>query len=155
MNLGVTNVYLTIGTPQSVILRAQKEILDLMTYNVANNELILSFKENSSFTTSKEISAVITVPSLNKITSAGTGNFKLSGAKQNELSITIIGTGNVEAYDLEVDNCNISITGTGNCRVRVNSILNATLTGTGNLYYKGNPSISATTVGTGSIMSDN
>ena len=36
---GVANFYITIGSPQSVVLKAQQNIIDVMTYEVVNQTL--------------------------------------------------------------------------------------------------------------------
>ena len=154
-NIATFDINVTKGSPQRVVLRAQQNILNVMTYTVVNGELILGFQDNVNVTTSEEVSADITVAEINNATIVGAGNYTLNGAQQNRLGFYITGVGNVESYNLAVDTCNIVITGVGNCRVRVNSLLNVTITGVGNVYYKGNPTIISTITGTGSIINDN
>ena len=154
-NTATFDINVTKGSPQRVVLRAQQNILNVMTYTVVNGELILGFQDNVNVTTSEEVSADITVAEINNATIVGAGKFTLNGAQQNRLGFYITGVGNVESYNLAVDTCNIVITGVGNCRVRVNSLLNVTITGVGNVYYKGNPTIISTITGTGSIINDN
>jgi len=153
--VGTANVYISTGDTQKVVLKAQQEILDVMTYEVSNEELTLSFEKDVSIHTSKEIKVEITIPEIDKITLVGTGNFELSGEKQDELIIDLIGTGNVKAYNLEVDTCNITISGVGNCEVRVNNSLNVTLSGVGFVYYKGNPTVQSNISGVGNVIDDN
>lgn len=153
--VGVANIYITIGDTQRVVLKAQQEILDVMTYEVSNEELTLSFEEDVSINTSEEIAVEIIIPEIDKITLIGTGNFELSGEKQDELIIELIGTGNVKAYNLEVDTCTITISGVGNCEVRVNNSLNVTLSGVGFVYYKGNPTVQSNISGVGNVIDDN
>jgi hypothetical protein len=155
INTAIFEVSITKGSPQKVVLKAQQNILDVMTYEVNDQKLTLGFEENISVTTSKEVEAEITVAEINNISSFGAGNFELSGTKQNELNISITGAGNVEAYNLEVDSCYITITGVGNSKVRVNNLLDVTISGVGNVYYKGNPIIISNTTGTGRIIDDN
>ena len=154
-NAAIYDVTITKGSPQKVVLKAQQNILDVMTYEVANEILTLGFEENFSVTTSKEVEADITMAEINNISSVGAGKFELSGTKQNELNINITGAGNVEAYNLEVDTCYVTITGVGNCEVKVNHLLDVTIIGVGNVYYKGNPTIISNITGTGSIIDEN
>lgn len=155
INTATFDINVTKGIPQSVVLRAQQNILNVMTYTVVNGVLTLGFQDNVNVTTSEEVSANITVAEINRTAIIGAGNFVLSGAQQNKLDIDITGAGNVEAYNLAVDTCNIVITGVGNSKVRVNNLLNVTITGVGNVYYKGNPTIISTITGTGRVINDN
>lgn len=154
-NVAIYDVNVTKGSPQKVVLKAQQNIIDVMSYEVANENLTLGFEENISVTTSKEVEADIIIAEINNISSVGAGKFELSGTKQYELNINITGAGNVEAYKLEVDTCYVTITGTGNCEVNVNNLLNVTISGVGNVYYKGNPTIISNITGTGTIINDN
>ena len=154
-NIAMTSVKVTKGTPQQVVLKAQQNILDVITYEIDNGELTLDFEEGVTVSTSREIEAEITIAEINGVTSIGVGNFELTGARQNTLNINIIGAGNVEAYNLEVDTCYVTVTGAGNCRVRVNGLLEVIITGTGIVFYKGHPTIGISITGTGSVIDDN
>ncbi len=154
-NIGTAKILISRGNPRQVILKAQQNILDVITCEVSNGELITGFLENVSVSSSKEIEIEITIPEISEIASIGAGSFYLEGEKQERLNIDIVGVGNVDAYNQEVDTCYIYITGTGNCKVRVNHLLNVTITGVGNVYYKGAPVISSIISGTGQIIDDN
>jgi hypothetical protein len=154
-NVGVINVYFTQGNTRKVVLKAQQNILDVMKYSVSGNELVLSFDDNVSISTSKEISAEITNPDLTSINIVGTGNIELNGSGQSKLIIVATGTGNINAYNFPVDTCYITMTGTGWCKVNVNKLLHATMTGIGSVYYKGHPEIHTSITGLGSVVDDN
>lgn len=154
-NIGVANFYISLGDPQSVILKAQQNIIDIMTYEVINSTLFVGIKENTSIENADEIRFDITVNEINDIKLIGVGNFELSGDFQDELSISLIGVGNVEAYDLEVANCTIVSTGVGDCKVNVRDILDLTITGVGTIFYKGNPVITQSVSGLGKLINDN
>ncbi|MEJ2636087.1 MAG: DUF2807 domain-containing protein [Calditrichia bacterium] len=155
VNIAMTRVSVTKGSPQKVVLKAQQNVLDVLRCEVEAGKLTLDFGENINVKTSEEIEADITVAAISDINSIGVGNFTMTGAKQSRIIFNLTGTGNVDAYALPVDTCTITITGTGNCRIRVNELLVVTLTGTGNVYYKGNPSIISSVTGTGRIINDN
>jgi len=154
-NTGVANVYVTLGSPQTVILKAQQNIIDVLTYEVINNTLKIGFEENISIENTVEIRFDIVINEISDIGLLGVGSFELSGDYQDELSISLIGVGHVNAYDLDVGICTISSTGVGDCRVRVQDELYATITGVGNIYYKGNPSINQNITGVGQLINDN
>jgi hypothetical protein len=154
-NVAIANITVTKGTPQQVILKAQQNILDVMTYQVENGVLTLGFQENISIFSDKTIDAEITITDINRVTSIGAGNFELSGAKQGALNVDIIGAASVRAYNLEVDTCQVSIAGAGSVFVRVNNLLEVVISGTGSVFFRGNPTINSTITGTGSIVDDN
>jgi len=154
-NTGVANFYITIGSPQSVVLSAQQNIMDVMTYEVREQTLIVGVKENVSIGNHEEIRFDITIPSIGKIELIGVGDFELSGDEQDELVIILMGVGTVKAFDMEVGTCIITSTGVGNCEVYVLDELTVTISGVGNVYYKGNPTINSTITGLGQLINAN
>ena len=154
-NIGVANVYVTLGSPQSVILKAQQNIIDVLTYEVINNTLKIGVKDNISIENTAEIRFDIVINEISDIGLIGVGSFNLSGDYQEDLSISLIGVGQVNAYDLEVGSCTIISSGVGDCKVKVQDELDVTITGVGNVYYKGNPSISLNITGIGTLIEDN
>ncbi|MCK5572924.1 MAG: DUF2807 domain-containing protein [Bacteroidetes bacterium] len=154
-DIAMTDITVTKGSPQRVVLRAQQNILDILRHEVVDGTLRLSFPDNVSVHTTKSIEAEITVPELRSIEDIGAADVTLSGDAQGNLNVSIIGVGNVAAYGLEVDTCSVSITGTGNVFVRVNQLLNVIITGTGNVFFRGSPTIASSITGTGRIIDDN
>lgn len=138
-NTGVADIYVTLGNPQSVVLKAQQNIIDVMTIGVVSDELKIGLEKGVSIDKADTIRFDITVPEITRIILTGVGDYVLSGDYQEELEIILTGVGNVSAFDLEVGTCNITITGVGNCEVYVKDQLNATITGVGNIYWKGQP----------------
>lgn len=154
-NLASFDVQITKGSPQQVILKAQQNILDVVTYQVSNEELLLGLQNNINIQTPYGLNAEITVSEINRVGIIGAGDFDLSGAPQSVLYIDIIGVGNIRAYNLTVDTCYITTTGVGDCYVMVDNLLNVLISGVGHVYYKGNPSIISNITGVGSIVDDN
>ncbi len=151
-NTGVANFNITIGSPQSVVLKAQQNIIDVMTWEVTGQTLKVGLEDNVSISNHEEIRFDITVPSFTRIDLIGVGDFVLSGDEQDVLTITITGVGNVLAYDMKVGTCTITSTGVGNCQVDVSNVLNVIISGVGNVYYKGNPSVNVTLTGVGQLV---
>jgi hypothetical protein len=154
-NIGVADIYITKGSPQEVTIYAQQNIIDIMTYEVLDGELVLSIEKNVTIESSKGISIDITMPEIRKISSLGTSYMKLSGAGQGKIYIDNTGTGTINAFGFEVDTCYVNLTGTGDCRVNVNLLLNAVITGTGSVYYRGYPEIVSSVTGLGRIINSN
>lgn len=154
-NIGVANFYITIGSPQEVVLKAQQNIIDVMTYEVINQTLKVGLKENVSLENHEEIRFDITIPAINQIELVGVGDFTLSGADQDDLSILLTGVGHVNAFEMKVSTCVISSAGVGNCEVWILNNLDVTITGVGNIYYKGNPTITSSITGMGQLIDAN
>ena len=154
-NSAVANIYVTLGSPQSVVLKAQQNIIDVMTIGVLGEELRIGLAGNISIETEEEIRFDITIEEITSLKLTGVGDYILSGDYQDALTILLTGVGFVKAFDLEVGTCDITITGAGSCEVNVRDELKVTLTGVGNVHYKGNPTISSTITGMGSVIDAN
>jgi hypothetical protein len=154
-NTGIANFYITIGSPQSVVLKAQQNIIDVMTWEVGNQELKVGYDKDVSIEKNEEIRFEITVPEIKEIELTGVGDFDLSGADQDELTVNLTGVGSVRAYDMKVSTCNITLTGVGDCKVFVIDELNVKIAGVGYVYYKGDPAINSTITGVGRLINDN
>jgi hypothetical protein len=152
---GFATVRIHTGAEQSVMLKAQQEILDVMTTEVRDGELLVGFSKNVSVDTDRDILVEIVIPLVRQIALDGTGLFELSGETQSELTIIVNGTGSVSAYEMPVDRCRILILGTANCYVNVVTSLEVTVSGIGYIFYRGDPVISSSISGIGNVMDDN
>jgi len=155
MNAGVLNIFVTIGETQSVDLKAQQNIIEVLTFRVVDNTLEIGLEKNVSIGKADDIRLEVIVSDLREIGVLGVGSYDLAGDFQDELEISIIGVGDVHAYDLNVANCTIFSTGVGNCWVNVSDELRVTLAGVGNIFYKGNPDIFQDVTGVGKVINDN
>ena len=154
-NTGVADISVTIGNPQSVVLKAQQNIIDVITIGVVSDELKIGLENGVSIERAEEIRFDITIPEISSIILTGVGDYVLSGDYQEELAISITGVGDVKAFDLEVGTCNISITGVGNCEVHVKNELNVSILGVGNVSWKGHPDITSSINGVGALIDAN
>ena len=144
------------GDTQSVAIRAQQNILDILDVHVSGNNLFIGVKNNYNISTQQGIFIDIVSPNpITDVSIVGSGDLTITGASQENLNATITGAGNIYAYNLEVDNCSIIITGTGNGCVKVNKSLNIVISGAGSVTYKGHPSISQVISGVGTIKDGN
>ncbi len=154
-NTGVANIYVTLGSPQSVVLKAQQNIIDIMTIGVVSDELKIGLENGVSIEKAEEIRFDITIPEITSVTLTGVGDYILSGDYQEELTIIITGVGWVRAFDLEVGTCNITITGVSDCEVHVKNEMIVTIIGVGNVYWKGHPDIISSISGVGALIDAN
>jgi hypothetical protein len=154
-NTGVADIHVTVGGPQSVVLKAQQNIIDVMTIGVLADELKIGLEQGVSIERADTIVFNITVPEISSITLTGVGTYVLSGDYQDELAISITGVGDVKAFGLEVGTCTISITGVGDCEVFVKNKLDISILGVGDVYWKGNPDIASSISGVGNLIDAN
>lgn len=152
---GAADVYISIGDTQKVVLKAQQEILDVMTAEVNKQVLIVGFRESVNVHTDEDVIVEITVLEFNSLQVDGAGEFELSGEKQDYLDIEVNGTANIEAYDMQVDNCDITVNGVCNSWVWVLNSLDVVVNGVGHIYFRGDPTVTSSINGTGSVIDDN
>ena len=154
-NTGVADIHISQGNPQTVVLNAQQNIIDVMTIGVLGDELKIGMEKGVSIKNADTIRFDITIPEVTSVSLIGVGDYILSGDFQEELRIVIQGVGNVRAFDQEVGTCSIFITGFGDCEVNVKDELIVDLTGVGKIYYKGHPNIDSSISGVGSLIDAN
>ncbi len=138
---GVANVHIKTGLDQYVTMQAYENILPYMIAEVIGDELIIRLKKNMSVNSDEEIRVDISVPSLQKVTLSGVGNFYLSGPPQETIELEIDGVGNIEAFDLPVYEGITEINGTGNIEIRAKETLRVDIDGLGNVYYRDYPKL--------------
>jgi len=154
--LGQGNITIVKGETQVVKIKAQQNILDVLTNKITGGELRLSPKEGVNLDANKGIFYEIQTPTdISGLVIAGAGNIDISGDGQEQLNITIMGTGNVDAYKLEVSHCLVNVSGVGNCNVNVVDKLDVTIAGVGTINYKGKPDIAQNIMGIGKVINDN
>lgn len=152
---GVANLYLSTGDEQRVTLKAQQNIIEVLTWGVSGNTLTIGLKEGVSLRQHEEIRFEITLPELSHLLHDGVGEITLKGESQDVLGINFRGIGQVNAYDWPLDHCVVLHSGTGDCRVRVNSTLDVDIAALGNVFYRGNPQINCSDSGLGDLINDN
>lgn len=154
--VGQSNISITKGDTQIIKIKAQQNILDIMTHRVSNGEFIIGFENNYKIGANKGVFVDIITPSIiSDVSISGVGKIKVNRGQQETFNIAISGVGNVDSFDLIADNCSIVISGTGNCSIYANKKLNITIAGAGKVSYKGNPYISQNISGSGNINNAN
>lgn len=154
--IGQSNIFITRGDTQVIKIRAQQNILDVMTHKVSKGEFIVGFESKYKIKTDKDVFVDIITPSIiSDISISGAGNIHMYKDCQKSFNIDIFGAGKVDSFDLITDNCNVIINGTGNCNVFVNKNLNIKINGAGKISYKGSPKIIQKITGSGKISNAN
>ena len=148
---GTCNVDVSIGKSQSLVVSAQPQIHEALSYKVSSGTLHIGVKPGFNIHTDEEIKATVVVPSFDFAGITGEGHFHISGSAQENLDIHVSGAGNIDAFDMEVSQCNIHVNGVGNCDVNVSEFMQVVISGTGLVRYMGNPELESSIQGLGRV----
>lgn len=170
---GVFEVTITQGSPQSVELIADDNVIDNIKTNVVNNELRL-YLDKHSFS-NVNLKANIVVERINGIQNIGTGSIFVNNVSENgnfniynsgsgnismegsaeSLTLENEGSGKFKGFQLKLSDCSLKIIGSGDCEVNASNTLHVSIEGSGNTYYKGLPNITTSINGSGKIINAN
>jgi hypothetical protein len=154
---GNNNVVVHVGEKQSVVVKADDNLIDRVTTNVRSGTLIVG-NTRGSFSTKSAMRVEITVPTLDGLTLAGNGNIVVDGIKAKSLKVDLPGngtlTGNGTATRLDVtvsgsgvarftelvaNNVQAAVSGSGTIFITATKSLDASVSGSGAILYAGNP----------------
>jgi hypothetical protein len=152
---GVANLHIAKGDAQSVVLKAQQNIMEVLTWEVSAETLIIGLKDGLTLENHEEIRFEIQLPALTSLVHDGVGDYHLKGEVSEELDIDFRGVGHIYAYAWPVNHCLILHSGIGDCYVNIFKGLEVDLSAPGNVYYRGNPQINCTDNGLGELINDN
>lgn len=165
------SVAVTQGSPQSVWITADDNLIDLIGTRVSAGKLIVDSR--SPYDSPRGVEIVITVPEVRQLELSGAGSITgsnvgstgtiralHSGAGSISLHGTaaaftgkLAGVGTIDAQGLLSGRSEIVISGTGDCRTTAIEELDVTISGYGDVYYAGSPStVSSKITGTGKLI---
>lgn len=170
---GSSRAHISQGAAFSVSVRGFGNLLPYFETKLVNGTLLLAYRNNVNVS-NDNIEVFITMPSLNGLRLAGSGeidangNFPLvprfdtriagsgnirigAGASQQFFSV-IEGSGNLYAAGFITEKADIFTNGSGNTEITVNSELKVRITGSGNVYYHGVPAITSHITGSGAVI---
>lgn len=129
---GVIDIVVKQGKESSVTVEGQENLLKHIQTRSNNNTLIITLKNNRSFSTNKKLTVYVTTPNLKKISHSGTGSIKSDGVlKFDSLTLKQSGTGSAK-ISLNGNTLHSQQSGTGSVKLagRVSS-QNVNVSGTG------------------------
>ena len=167
------SIFITQGSPASLTVEGQENLLAFLSSEVDNEILTLNFER--CLNSGQPFNVFVEIPDLRAVSLAGLGNITLENDVTSErleasivgagninlrgfsdtLEIVIVGQGNAFAFDMESDLCEVDITGQGNVEVTVNDVLDVVINGQGNVFFQGMPSITSEINGSGEIVDAN
>lgn len=168
---GSNNVVIHVGKKQSVVVRADDNLLGRVTTEVRSGKLVVG-NTPGSFESKSPMSVEVRLPQLAAMTLAGSGNIVVDGVDAESLDVrlpgdgTLTGSGTVTRLDVSVGgsgtvmftrvvakDAHAVVSGSGSIFVTVTATLAASVSGTGSIVYEGKPrAVTRNVTGTGSII---
>ena len=148
---GSSGLTVTVGRKQTVVVRADDNLIDLVTTNVQNEMLLVG--TTGSFSARIPMTVEVTVPALDTVVLSGSGIVTVSGLTAQRLTVRVPGSGllGISGTAEELD---VSLSGSGDVRLQelVARDIAATLSGSGRLQVHATRSLDASVPGSGVIM---
>jgi hypothetical protein len=167
---GSNDVSIDVGSEQSVVVRADDNLIGLVTTEVRDGELVIG--NRGSFRTESPMRVDITVPALEAIAMSGSGTLTVDGIRGDALSVrlpgsgtisvsgttdrleaTLEGSGVLQLEDLVAAQATALVSGSGTIRLYASEALDASVTGAGTISYGGSPArVTKSVSGSGAII---
>jgi hypothetical protein len=149
-----------------------ENVLDDIEYIVKNGSLEIKRKSRYSRNNSKSVTFYISVPQLEGISIAGSGevigkdafdsqkdlDISIAGSGKvllagsgNKISVSIAGSGDVNLADFNGQDCSIDISGSGSAKVGDVKQLSASIAGSGKVKYRSAEKVSSSVAGSGKV----
>ena len=151
------DVYLTQGPVQKVVIEGDKSSLEKIETIVSDEKLKIETKNHWGGNIGK-ITIYITVPEINGLTVAGSGDISTQSAiKTDELDMNVSGSGSIHFKELSVREASATITGSGNIDIasgQAENEMDVEITGSGSFSGEGFTAqeVEVTITGSGSAM---
>jgi hypothetical protein len=150
---GAVDAEITVGPAYKVVLIGETQDLDKVEVLVDGKKLVLRPKRgNSGWSNSGDIRAKISMPALNSVSVAGSGDVVATGVKANDFNASIAGSGDIRVAG-SCATANLSIAGSGDLRfeeLRCKSV-NASIAGSGDIRAYASESANSRIAGSGDI----
>jgi hypothetical protein len=167
---GSNDVLIRVGENQSVVVRADDNLLDRVTTEVQSGKLVIA-NTPGSFTTNTPMSVVVNVPTLSALTLTGSGNIVANGIHTDSFLVTLpgsgtlTGSGTAKRFDVTVggsgtvhftrlvaNDVRAIVSGSGSIFITATKSLDASVSGSGAILYTGNPQdVTKSVTGNGAI----
>ena len=167
---GSNNVVIRVGAKQSIVVKADANLLDRVTTEVQSGKLVIG-NTPGSFTTKSPMGVEVNVPTLDALTLAGSGNIVVNGVETEslkvtlpgsgtltgsgtttQLDVTVSGSGTVQFTRLVANDVRAVVSGSGSTFITAARSLDASISGAGAILYGGNPQdVTKSVTGTGAI----
>jgi hypothetical protein len=149
---GSNNVVIHVGEKQSVVVRADDNLLDHVTTEVQSGDLVIA-NTPGSFTTKSPMSVEVEVPTLSALTLAGSGNFVIDGIDAESLTVSLPGSGTLTGSGT-AKGLDVTVSGSGTVQFArvVASDVRAVVSGSGSIFVTATERLDASVPGSGAIV---
>lgn len=167
---GSNNVVIRVGGKQSVVVKADENLIHRVTTEVQSGKLVIA-NTPGSLTTKSPMSVEVSVPTLNALTLAGSGNIVVNSIETKSLKValpgsgtltasgtatrldvTVSGSGTVQFTRLVAKDVRAGVSGSGSIFVTATKSLDASVSGSGAILYTGSPhDVTKSVTGNGAI----
>lgn len=165
---GAYRVEITVGTPQSVELSGDDNLLPLIRTELKDGALVVDSKENLN--PAGELVLRVRVADIRRVESSGSSKITVRGVKNERLfldlsgsakveaegqtgrlDVSISGSADVDTQALQAEMVYVNISGSAAAKVAAAKSLDASISGSGSVRYKGAPEVKKRVSGSGSI----
>ena len=151
---GSDDVNIKYGTEQKVEVTGHPNIISLIKTDVTNEIWYMGLERGNYGR--YELTYIITLPSIEKISYEGSGNVSITDPIEVDyMELSLMGSCNFKGFSLNAATCQVDITGSGNCEITAGDRLDVDINGSGSVYYKGTPTIHEDIAGSGSVVNSN
>jgi hypothetical protein len=149
---GSNNVVIHVGEKQSVVVKADDNLLNRVTTDVQSGTLVIA-NTPGSLTATSPMSVEINVPSLSALTLTGSGNISVSGIEAQSLTVTLAGSGTLTGSGTATS-LDVMVSGSGHAQFArlVASDVQAVVSGSGAIFVTATKSLDASVPGSGTIV---
>lgn len=155
---GVADLVYGRSDQRCVSIRADENLLSLVELEVIRDELFVTTRANTSFSTRNPITILVQAPELTALAIHGAGDAMLEDLQQDNLSIAIHGSGDViangqvrtvqlrvngsgdlNATGLDAKEADVRLNGSGDIQVKASESVFVRLNGSGDILVIGSP----------------
>ena len=167
---GVSEVTVRVGAEQTVVVRADDNLINRVKTDVQHGVLVVS--ERGSFARNLPMSVEVTVPNLDGARLMGSGMVSVEGVRAetftaevpgsgtlivsgaaDQLDASLAGSGDMQLGHLAARSVTASVLGSGRLEVQATHTLDASISGSGAIFYSGHPATLTQSVhGSGAIQ---
>jgi Putative auto-transporter adhesin, head GIN domain len=149
---GSNIVTIRVGKEQSVVVRADNNLVDRVTTAVQDGSLVIG-DIPGSYTTKSPMSVTVSVPSLDALTLTGSGLIAVSDIEASSLTVSLPGSGVLRASGAATE-LDVTLGGSGDAQLEqlITSDVRAVVSGSGRIVLTATKSLDASVSGSGAIM---
>jgi len=166
---GASDVTVRVGTQQTVLVRADDNLISRVETSVRRGVLVVS--ERGSFARNLPMRIEVTVPHLDSTRLIGSGMISVEGVHArtftaelvgsgvltiagtaDKLDARLAGSGSMQLGQLAARSVVASVPGSGRLDVEASQNLHASISGSGAIVYGGHPTLEHSVTGSGAIL---